>query len=117
MAGYNQAPCRRDDNRWWLPEGHPVERRRFQRLYEMWLVLTNQCSLHAAWQHGADYGRQQEYQRVVVNGGDYEAFAYYRSQDERARLAAGRSVLGEGSGVLEQGNVRPRPGDDQCGNE
>lgn len=42
----------------------------YQRWLEAWWAITGQWSLHRAWQAGTEYGRRQEYQRVVMNGGD-----------------------------------------------
>lgn len=44
--------------RWW------------QRWYEAWLVLTGSYTFWHAWDHGRHRGGMDEYQRVVVNGGD-----------------------------------------------
>lgn len=44
--------------RWW------------QRGYEAWLVITGQYTFWHAWHDGKHLGARQEYERIIVNGGD-----------------------------------------------
>ncbi|MDE3038721.1 MAG: hypothetical protein KGJ21_09780 [Pseudomonadota bacterium] len=41
-----------------------------QRAYDTWAVLTGEWSLHKAWQRGKDLGAQDEFHRIIRNGGD-----------------------------------------------
>lgn len=54
----------------------------WQRFAEAWWILTGQWSLHRAWQEGSFQGHSQEYQRIVVNGGELTAI-----RRRRGRLA------------------------------
>lgn len=62
-----------------VPEKHPggwvIHRgrrgwpKRYQRWLEVWWVITDQWSLHRAWQAGHDQGTAAERHRTVVMGG------------------------------------------------
>jgi hypothetical protein len=63
--------ARRDETREWMK--HPLWPHRsgaLQRLLQAWWILTGRWSLHRAWQAGKDLGGQDEWRRIMVNGGD-----------------------------------------------
>jgi hypothetical protein len=59
-----------DQRPWTIHRNRRGWPRWYQRWVEAWWVVTGKWSLHRAWQAGKDLGAREEYQRVVVNGGD-----------------------------------------------